>query len=57
MLQNSLVDLMSHIKYMSNRSELISKYRHDKKYYMTNYKEVPPDNDSVILYLLFVSIE
>ena len=34
----------SHVNIINKRSELITKCRHENKFYLLNYKEVPPDN-------------
>ena len=34
----------SHVNIINKRSELITKCRHENKFYLSNYKEVPPDN-------------
>ena len=36
--------ITSPLKLLNKRSELVSKCRHENKFYLVNYKAIPPDN-------------
>ena len=41
-LTEKLYIITSQVKLLNKRSELISKCRHENKYYLSNYKDIPP---------------